>query len=73
MKIHDPNSTMVRVGDLKAGMRVEPGFFHEEEVVVEQDAELVFGTGFYCVLFRTSDGTIRHAHPYEGDAVWVLP
>lgn len=73
MKIHDPNSAMVLVQNLKAGMRVEPGFLAEEETVIEQDAELVFGTSFYCVPFRTPDGAMHHAHPYNGDAVWVFP
>jgi hypothetical protein len=61
VKIHDENSRMVRIPDLRKGMVVEPGYFHEEQVTIEDTPEVVEGE------------PKEHPPLYSGDAVWVLP
>lgn len=78
MKIHDENSQMVRIPDLRQGMVVEPGFFHTEQVTIEATPEVVPGQPkehppLYCVISKLDDGTVITSRSYVGDAVWVLP
>jgi hypothetical protein len=78
MKIHDENSQMVRIPDLRKGMVVEPGFFHKEQTTIEGTPEVVEGEPkehppLYCVIAKLDDGTVITRHSYSGDAVWVLP
>lgn len=73
MKIHNPNSRLVRVGDLMKGQRIEPGYLDEQEVTIEADAKKVLDTNVFCILFKRPDGSVDCEHGYEGDAVWVLP
>jgi hypothetical protein len=78
MKIYNENSQMVRIPDLRKGMVVEPGFFHEEQTTIEGTPEVVGGQPkerppLYCVIAKLDDGTVITRHSYSGDAVWVLP
>lgn len=78
MKIHDENSRMVRIPDLRQGMVVEPGFLHKEQVTIEGTPEVVPGQPkehppLYCVIGKLDDDSVVTQHSYVGDAVWVLP
>jgi hypothetical protein len=78
MKIHDENSRMIRIPDLRKGMVVEPGYFHEEQVTIEGTPEVVGGQPkehppLYCVVSKLDNGEAISSHSYSGDAVWVFP
>jgi len=78
MKIHNENSRMVRIPDLREGMVVEPGFLHQEQVTIENTPEVVGGqpsehSPLYRIIGKLDDGTVISQYSYTGDAVWVFP